>query len=139
VKQRAVHDRAEPAVIATEVADVSDLECDVAQTASGRVGAGRIDGGRRCIQSDCGVTQFGQPRGGDAFPAARIEDLAVNLALFDQGGDVGLRLADTPRWLSAQTQPGTLAPVSGPEGELGHIGFSHAPMNIKAPEICQNV
>jgi hypothetical protein len=118
VKQRAVHDRAEPAVIAGERADVGNLEAGVAQTAPCGLGAGEFDGGGRNVEAHRGVTPLGQIQRHRGLTAADVEDFVVKLALFDQRGEFGLWLTQAPWRARAQPKPDRLAAVRRIEFEV---------------------
>ena len=135
VEQRAVDDGAEPAVVAAERTDIGDLETGVAEATLGGLSAGQLDGGGRKIQPDGGVTQFGQVQGHGGLAAADVENVAVELALLDQGGDLRLRFADAPWRLCSRAELGNLSPVGGFEREVWWC--SHAPVYINLVDICQ--
>ena len=61
---------------------------------------------------DRGEPLFGQVQRDGGLAAAGVEHVAVELALLDQGGDLGLRFADAPRRLRA-CHLRSLAPVGG--------------------------
>ena len=135
MEQRAVHDRAESGVVAAECTDIGHVEGGGAEATLGGLGASQLDGGGRKIQTDRGETQLGQMQRHRRLATAHVENVAVELALLDQGGDLRLRFADAPRRLGSCPQLGNLTPVRGFECEVCWCG--HAPVYINLVDICQ--
>ena len=87
------------------------------------------------VQTHRRVPALGQGQGDGCFAASHVEDVAVELALLDQGGQFGLWDADAP-W-----RPRTLAELGGFTAvgrfELEIQWLSHASRYINHPDICQ--
>jgi hypothetical protein len=127
---------AEPAVIAGERGDVGDLEGGAGQTPFGGLAPGQIDGGRRTVQSDRGVTALRQVQRHRGLAAPGVEDISVELALFDQRGDLRLRLTQAPRRPHPQPQFGGFAAVHRVELKILRLG--HEVVSINVLDICQD-
>lgn len=71
-----------------------------------------------------------------ASPQAHVEDVAAELALHDQGGQLGLGFADAP-WRSDSLPEGDgFTAVGGFELKIQR--FSHVFIYINGPDICQH-
>src|SRR6185437_14903703 len=96
VKQRAVDDGVEPAVVSGERGDVGLLEGGAAQPALlSRLGGGG-DGRRREVDAMHGVAVGGQRQRQLRVAASGVEDIAAELPGGGQRGQLRLRLTDVP-------------------------------------------
>ena len=111
MEESGVDDGVEPAVVSAECADVGDLEAGVGQAPLGGFGLGELDGGRRKVEADGGEAALREVQIDGRLAAADVEDVAVELALLDQRGDLRLRFTDAPRRLGSESKLRGLALV----------------------------
>src|SRR6185437_11703099 len=96
VEESGIDDGVEPAVVSAECADVGDLEAGVGQTPLDGFGRGELDGGRRKVEADGGEATLREVKVDSRLAAPDVEDVAAELALLDERGDLRLRFTDTP-------------------------------------------